>query len=167
MPLLEEEVDATAAFLPEELLYRRVSSSELTEGELDPSRLNSVSFSKDVEGAPSVLRGRFSTPSDAMHIDCCNGKDKSDCLVYYLAVADIPGPLESGDGKSFAFFPIQKPLARCGAHSVLASYYEGDPDRAYVSPSRKVRNNLRARLATTMLPITQTFDLATRKPIGR
>jgi len=165
LPLLENQVDTNSAFSDEELLYRRVSTSELTGGELDPSRLNSISFDKEIDGAPSVLRGRFSSPLDAIHVDCAGGKDKSDCLVYFMAVGEIPGPLRSGDGRDLVFPIVHRPLPRCGAHSVIGCCEEGNPEKTYVVPSRKVRNDLRAKLATRLLPITQIFDIATKKPI--
>jgi hypothetical protein len=165
LPLLESEVEIDAEFTRDELLFRRVQESELTGGELDPSRLNSISFSKEIEGAPSFLRSKFSTPYDTIHCDCCDGKDRSDWLVYYLSVEKIPGPLHSGDNRSFVFQPVHKPLPLCGAHSVLGCLEAGDTSGKYMVPSRKVLNDLRTKLATTLLPIRQIFNIETRLPL--
>ena len=165
MPLHKSEVEIGAEFAIDELLYRRVSDAELTNGELDPSRLNSISFSKDIDGAPSFLRSKFSVPHDAIHCDCSGGMDRSDWLVYYLQVGDIPGPLRSGDNRLFRFPPVHRPLPLCGAHSVLGCCEVGDTSNKYVKPSRPVRNDLRAKLATKLQPITQIFDIATKSPL--
>jgi hypothetical protein len=165
LPLTEKEVNTCAPFSSQELLYRRVSPSELTAGILDPSRMNSISFSKEVEGAPSLLRGLFSSPFDVLDKNCCDGKDKSGCLVYYIEVAHVPSGLPSGEGVLYAFYPMHNPLPSCGAHSVLACYIQADETQRYIAPSRKVRNDLRTKLANQLLPISQSFDLLSRKPL--
>jgi hypothetical protein len=164
--LPETEVDPNSEFSPDELLYRRVCASELTGGELVPSSLNSISFSNVLTGAPSVLRSRFCVPSDVLHPDCAGGRNLADWLIYFIAVDDLPTPLIAGDGREFSFFPKHMPEPRCGAHSVVACCLAGDEARVYVQPSRKVLNDLRAKLATRLLPITQRFDIATRQPLG-
>jgi hypothetical protein len=153
LPLLESEVDISIEFAPEEPLFRRVSANELTDGEIDPSSLNSVSFNKEISGAPSVLRGKFASPSDVLHVDCAGGKDVSSHLVYFILVRDVPDIIHSDDGKSFAFYPLHLPVANCGAHSVIASCLAGDKARVYAKPSRPVRNALRAKLATRLQPV--------------
>ncbi len=150
MPVGESDVDTSAAFTADELLYRRVAETELTGGEVDPSRLNSITFDKDVKGAPSVLRSRFAVPEDVLHSDCARGKDVSFYLVYSLRVDDLPAVLMSDDGKSFSAYPLHQPEPTCGAHSVIASCLAEDQSRAYVKLPRSARNDLRAKLAVRM-----------------
>lgn len=150
MPLLENEVDISVEFAPEEPLYRRALASELVDGELVVSSLESVSFGKEVSGAPSVLRGRFAKPIDALHADCAGGKDVSRHLVYFILVRDLPDVIQTPEGNAFEFYPLHKPEPTCGAHSVIASCLAGDPTRVYAKPSRTVRNDLRAKLAVRL-----------------
>ena len=153
MPLLESEVDISVEFRPEEPLYRRILASELTNGEIGPNSLNSVSFDKNVSGAPSVLRGAFARPIDALHSDCAGGKNVSNHLVFFILVRDLPSPIQTPEGNAFEFYPLHKPLPTCGAHSVIASCSAGDPARAYAKPSRPARNDLRAKLAVLLQPV--------------
>jgi len=150
LPSLESEVDISIQFTADEPLYRRIMESELTDGEIDPSRFNSVSFDKEVSGAPSVLRGMFATPLDALHPDCADGKDVSQHIVYFILVRNLPTVITSAEGKSFEFYPLHKPTPRCGAHSVIASCLFGDQSKVYAKPSRSVRNALRVKLATQL-----------------
>jgi hypothetical protein len=150
LPIGESDVDALAEFTADELLYRRVAEAELTGGEVDPSRLNSITFDKDVKGAPSVLRGLFAVPADVLHSDCAGGKDVSHYLVYSLRVDDLPAALKSDDGKCFSTYPLHQPERACGAHSVIASCLAEDQSRAYVKLPRSARNDLRTKLAVRM-----------------
>jgi hypothetical protein len=152
LPLLEREVDTSVEFAPAEPLYRRISAAELTGGEIDPSRFNSVSFDKSIEGAPSVLRGRFAEPRDVLHPHCADGRDVTHFLIYFIFVQDLPDVIKSDDGKEFAFFPSHRPEPTCGAHSVIACCIAGDPARGYSKPTRPVRNQLRAKLAAKLQP---------------
>jgi hypothetical protein len=151
LPLTNREVDVQLAFEGTELLYRRASPGEINSaGELDPSQLESISFSKYVEGAPSVLRGAFAVAADAIAPECAGGKNVSDCSVFEIEVRELPVALKSGDGREFNFFPTHHPLADCGAHSVISCHLAGDADKRYVVPTRPVRNALRSKLATKM-----------------
>jgi hypothetical protein len=154
LPLRADEVDAGLQFESSELLYRRVSKNGVNSlGELLPSELNTFSFDKDLDSAPSVLRSAFSKPVDALALDCANGKDVSDWRVFWIAVADLPTPLAAPDGRSFEFYPVHRPLPQCGAHSVIASCTAGDTARTYKAPPRSVRNDLRTKLAVRLKPV--------------
>jgi len=166
LPLRENEVDASEPFTREELLYRRVSPSEVAAGEVVPSSFNSVSFQKDLDGAPSVNRSRFSGPYDVIHTDCAGGRDVSSFLVYFIEVASLPGPLQSDTGQMFAFYPHHRPLPTCGAHSVIGSCLTGQPGE-YSRPPRPIRNAFRVQLAMRLLPISQVFEVASRNPSQR
>lgn len=167
-PLTDSQVDKAQPFEASELLYRRVYPSEVNSvGELDPSSLSSISFSKDIKGSPSVLRSAFATPDDAIASECADGKDVSACSVFYIEVGRLPGPLAAGDGKNISFHPVHHPLPTCGAHSVIASYNSGDANREYVMPSRVVRNALRAKLAILMKDVAMAASakLQTVSPV--
>lgn len=165
MPRKASEVDTNEPFTPDELLYRRIASSELnTKDELDPTRFNSISFGSTYEGAPSVNRSKFSQPQDVIHSDCAGQKDVSDWLIYFISVDSIPTNIESGDKRIFTFFPIHVPLETCGSHSVITSALADDEKRNFMKPSKAVVNDLRVKLATRLLPITQTFYVTTRQP---
>ena len=150
MPLRANEVDTTIPFTPDELLFRRVAPEELnSKGEVDPSRINAVSFRRDVEYAPSVMRSKFSQAPEVLEIECAE-RDTTGWLVYYVPVSSLPSGLISGDRKSFDFFPIHIPLEKCGAHSVIASCLSTDAARAYVKPSEAVAYTFKTRFATAL-----------------
>jgi hypothetical protein len=154
LPLRDSEVDSTRAFAADELLYRRVlSSEELEEGEIDPTRFNSLSFKKELDGAPSVLRSQFSTPADALHPDCAGSKNVSQQKVYSIRVDELPGIVKSQDGKEYSVYPLHRPMPTCGAHSVIGSCLAEDLTRTYAVPSQTARNDLRVKLAAKMRPV--------------
>src|SRR5580658_3023620 len=127
LPLSARSVDTSIPFSATEQLFRRVlPSEELTDGEIDLTRFNSVSFKKGVDGAPSVLRGRFSEPADALHRDCAGQKDVSNQFVYSISVGELPEEIHSDDGKHFSIYPLHLPEPTCGAHSVISSCRKGD-----------------------------------------
>jgi hypothetical protein len=151
LPLSESQVDTSVPFAADEQLYRRVlPSEELADGEIDPTRLNSVSFKKEVQSAPSVLRSRFASPQDALHKDCAGQKDVSSQLVYYVCVRDLPEEIASLDGKRFDVFPLHLPFPTCGAHSVISCCISGDHLRSYSRPSPSAYYDLRVKLAAKM-----------------
>jgi hypothetical protein len=151
LPLRDFEVDSTRAFAADELLYRRVlPSEELEEGEIDPTRFNSLSFKKELDGAPSVLRSQFASPQDALHPDCAGPKDVSQQRVYSIRVDELPGVIKSRDGKEYNVYPLHRPLPTCGAHSVIGSCMAGDLTKTYAVPSQTARNDLRVKLAAGM-----------------
>ncbi|WP_041597174.1 hypothetical protein [Granulicella tundricola] len=154
MPQSADQVDVDFPFASDELLYRRAFPGEINSmGELVPTQLNAFSFQKEVEGAPSFNRGKYSTAQDVIHQDCAGKADVSGCSVFQLEVANIPGPLKSGDGKNFSFYPVHKPMPSCGAHSVLASCLEGDSERTYAKPSYAVIKDLRAKICGVLKPV--------------
>jgi len=154
LPLSENEVDTSVPFAPEEELYRRVlPSEELADGEIDPTRLSSVSFKSDVQSSPSVLRSRYASPQDVLHKDCANQKDVSGQLIYFIAVNSLPRTIKSDDGREFEIFPLHLPFPTCGAHSVISCCRNGDPGRVYERPSQSARNDLRVKLAARMRKI--------------
>ena len=151
MPRSEKEVDASVPFAPDEELFRRVQrSEELADGEIDPTRFNSVSFKRDADGAPSVLRGHFSEPTDALRPDCAGQRDVSDHFVYMILVGDLPQEIRSAKGTSFSIFPLHRPEPTCGAHSVISSCRSDDESRTYAVPSKSARDRLRVLLAAKM-----------------
>jgi hypothetical protein len=153
MPLGIHEIDTTVPFTPPERLYRRISPLELDElGEITPDQFESISFKKEQESAPSVLRERFSVPADALHRDCADGKDFSSWRVFAITVGQLPTAVTSMDGRVFDFFPVHIPLQVCGAHSVISSCLASDTARKYICPPRNVRNDLRTKLAIGFRP---------------
>ena len=151
MPLRENEVDTSVPFSSEENLYRRVlPSEELRDGEIDPTRLTSVSFEKGVEGAPSVLRGRYAEAEDVLHKDCAGQKDVSEQFIYFIPVGSLPDVINSGDGSVYKVFPLHFTRPTCGAHSVISCCVAGDETRTYRRPSHSARYDLRVKLATSM-----------------
>lgn len=157
MPSRDCEVDPSRAFLADELLYRRVPpTEEIEEGEIDPTRFNSISFSGGLDGAPSVLRSGFATPLDALHPDCAGGKDVSQQRVYFIRVDDLPQIIVSKDGKQYGVYPSHRPQPTCGAHSVIGTCMAGDSNRTFTIPSKTARNDLRVKLAVRMKPVAAT-----------
>jgi hypothetical protein len=155
LPLKASEVDVDSPFTPDELLYRRIGPAELnSKGELDPTRIESISFRKNVESAPSVMRSRFSEPEDVLHILCAQ-RDTAGWIVYFVLVDRLPTAMLSGDGRSFDFFAKHVPLENCGAHSVVASALSNDPTRAYAKPSQGVINDFKTKFATALRPVPQ------------
>jgi hypothetical protein len=165
LPLPENEVDNSTPFTPAEPLFRRVlPSEELSDGEIDPTRLNSVSFKKEIQSAPSVLRGLYASPEDALHKDCANQKDVTGQFVYYVGVGDLPDEIKSDDGKMFNVFPLHFPVPTCGAHSVISCCRKGDGTRAYEMPSPSARYDLRVKLAAKLQKIRFAAATATQGP---
>lgn len=164
MPLSKAEVEERA-FDGNEPLFRRFSPKELnSRGEVVPSSLNSMSWSKELNGAPSVLRGAFADAGDALSSDCAGGRDVSSYLAFQIVVADLPTSLAAGGDASFDFFPVHQPLETCGAHSVVASCTAGDAKRMFCAPPKLVRNAFRVKLATRFRPSTQV-DTSSESPI--
>jgi hypothetical protein len=158
LPLKASEVDANSPFAPDEFLFRRVGPEELnTKGEVDPTRIEAISFNKNVESAPSVMRSRYSGPDDVLHVLCAE-RDTAGWLVYFLRVDQLPDGLKTGDGRSFDFFPKHVPLENCGAHSVVASALSADASRVYVKPSQQVINAFKTRFATALRPAVAQPD---------
>lgn len=154
MPLRADEVDIGLQFEPTELLYRRVSKDGVNSaGEFLPSELNTISFNKHIDSAPSVLRSAYSKPLDVIASDCAGEKDVSAWRVFAIAVDDLPTPVVAQDGRSFDFYPVHRPLPRCGAHSVISCCITGDKTRIYVVPPRSIKNALRTKLATSLKPV--------------
>lgn len=155
MPLRADQIDVECPFEATELLYRRVSKDGLNSAsELLPSELSTFSFNKNIDSAPSVLRSAFCEPTDALALECSEGKDVSNWLVFAIAVGELPTPLEAGDGRFFETYPVHRPLPLCGAHSVIASSVVGGNTRVYSPPPRSVKNALRTKLATRFKPVT-------------
>jgi hypothetical protein len=153
LPLRDSEVDSSRAFQADELLFRRVlPSEELEEGEIDPTRFNSISFKKELDGAPSVLRSQFASPEDALHPGCAGNKDVSQQKVYFIRVDELPIAIKSQDGKEFNVYPLHRPLPTCGAHSVIGCCISGDSTKTYTVPSQTAKNDLRVKLAAKMRP---------------
>ena len=153
MPRLASEVDVSVPFSPSEFLYRRAFPFELnSKGELVPTQLESFSFSKEVEGAPSFLRGEYAKPRDVIHQDCAGKTDVSSCSVLRMMVSELPGLLLAGDGKRYSFWPVHKPLPKCGAHCVIGSHLFGDLGRTYVKPSAAVVSQLRVEICRGLKP---------------
>jgi hypothetical protein len=119
--------------------------------ELLPSELETFSFDKEIEGAPSVNRGMFSSPEDVLHVDCA-GKPLQGWFVYCVTVGSLPQSLAAGDGKLFDFKPVHRPKTLCGAHSVISSYLKADVEQTYRMPTRPVKNALRAKLVSILSP---------------
>jgi hypothetical protein len=159
LPLAANQVDSELPFRPEELLYRRLSKSELGPmGEVDPSRIEAIGFKAEVQTAPSVMRSAFSKPRDVLHFLCAR-RDTSDWLVYSIPVLRLPSNLLAGDGRLFRFFPVHLPEPKCGAHSVIASCIHSDPTNTYVRPSSKVVWEFKVQFALGLSPVSVQEDI--------
>jgi hypothetical protein len=152
LPVAAVEVDIGKPFSDDELLFRRAFPLELNSmGELVPIQLESFSFSKDVGGAPSFLRGAYAVPRDVIHRDCAAGKDVSGCFVFNIMVSELPGAIATGDGKRhYSFWPVPAPIEMCGAHCVIGSHLHGDPTRIYSKPSSAVVAEFRVRICAVL-----------------
>jgi hypothetical protein len=153
LPLAASQVDITRPFTANELLYRRVSKEEIgPNGEVDPSRIQSISFKADVQTAPSVMRSAFSEPHDVLHF-LCAGRDTSGWSVYSATVGSLPQGLKAGDGREFRFFPAHLPEEKCGAHSVVACCRQSDISRTYEKPTKTVIWEFKVKFATSLLSV--------------
>lgn len=152
LPVTAVEVDVLKPFSDGELLFRRALPIELnSRGELVPIQLESFSFSKNVEGAPSFLRGAYAVPGDAIHRACAADKDVSHCFVFQMFVSELPGQIVTGDGKRrYLFWPVADPIELCGAHCVIGSHLHDDPTRTYSKPSNAVVNEIRVRVCAAL-----------------
>jgi hypothetical protein len=167
LPLRADQVSTTTPFTDGELLYRRVSPDELnSKGEVDPSRINAISFNKEVQSAPSVNRSEFSTPEDVLDQLCSNGKDVSFWFVFFVRVDGLPKGIIAGDGRIFNFLPCHVPLHDCGAHSVIKSCLATDSNNAYTKPTQAVINDFKVKFATKLMRIEQLFDISTKEKSG-
>jgi hypothetical protein len=146
---------ANQVFSPDEKLYRRIHPSEVNSmGEVIPARIQTVvAFKSTVEGAPSVNRALYSTPADVVHPDCCDGRDRSDCLVYAISVKDLPGVLHCQDGRDFTFIPHHHPLETCFAHSVIKSVDSADVAQGYGQLPKSLREPFRVQFASLLKPV--------------
>ncbi len=155
MPQHTDGRSADQVFSPEEKLYRRIHPEELNSlGEVIPARIQTVvGFKSTIEGAPSVNRGLYSTPSDVLHPDCCDGRDRSDCTVYAIRVKNLPGVLHCQDGRDFAFVPHHQPLETCFAHAVVKSIDTADLARGYTQLPKSLRETFRVRFAFQLKPV--------------
>lgn len=155
MPQHTDGRSANQSFPPDEKLYRRIHPIEINSmGEVIPARIQTVSFKSSVEGAPSVNRALYSTPADVLHPDCCDGRDRSDYLVYAISVKDLPGVLHCQDGRDFAFIPHHHPLETCFAHSVVKSVDVADGAQVYRQLPKSLREQFRVRFASLLEPVT-------------
>jgi hypothetical protein len=153
LPLAADQVDVTVPFRPEELLYRRVSTSELGPGgEIYPSRIEAVTFKAQVQTAPSVMRSAFSLPRDVLHFSCAR-RDTTDWSVFSILVNALPMNLMAGDGRAFRFFPVHIPEPDCGAHSVIGCCIQSDLTNTYVKPSSKVIWEFKVKFALALSPV--------------
>jgi hypothetical protein len=154
LPQHTEGRSAHQVFSPDEKLYRRIHPSEVNSmGEVIPARIQTVAFKPTVDGAPSVNRALYSTPEDVLHPDCCDGRDRSDCLVYAISVKDLPRVLHCQDGRDFAFIPCHQPLETCFAHSVIKSVESADVAQGYRQLPKSLREQFRVRFASLLKPV--------------
>jgi len=152
LPLAASEVDVNKQFSLTEFLYRRAFPFELnSKGELVPTQLESFSFAKEVEGAPSFLRGAYANANDVVHQECAGNKDVSACSVFQMMVSELPGSIVTGDGKrQYSLWPVHKPLILCGAPCVIGSHLHDDPEKAYAKPSHAVVTELKVQICTAL-----------------
>ena len=161
LPLRANQVNTMQPFDDDELLYRRISPDELnSKGEVDPSRIQVTSFTKEINSAPSANRSAFSNPEDVLSLPCA-GKDVSSWTIFFIEVRSLPKGLLDGNGRAFDFFPHHAPLENCGAHSVIASCVAVNPT-VYVRPTRPVINDFKTKFAVSLTRIDQAFDITTR-----
>jgi hypothetical protein len=124
-----------------ELLYRRYKTEHFQNQQLLPAAFK---FPRQ-----SFNREKYSTPEDALHPDCCDGRKLEGWGVLECSSTNLPTPIDGPDGKRFQFEPIHKPLECCYAHTELwCKAAEGE----FVDlPSPKVKETFRVRLAQRMM----------------
>jgi hypothetical protein len=124
----------------DELLYRRYIKAHFPYGRLLPA---AFSFPR-----PSFNRGKYSVPQDVLHSDCCEGRALDGWGVLQCAVTELPTPVDGADGRRFFFSPMHQPRECCYAHSEVWCTEEGNITD---TPSKKVREEFRVRLAQKMI----------------
>jgi len=127
-------------FADGELLYRRYRVEHFPNQQLLPAAFK---FPRQ-----SFNRGKYSTPEDVLHPDCCDGKKLQDGWgVLECSSTNLPTPIDGQDGRTFRFEPIHRPLECCYAHTEVCCRAGGE----FVDqPSRKVKEAFRVRLALRM-----------------
>ena len=143
---------AYQTFGADELLYRRVKTFYVHDGQIDPVAL---SFKRPL----STLRSAEATPEDALHPDCAGGKAVLQQIAISFPVSVLPPVIEDDAGKEFVVFLNHKPEPTCFAHTDLwcldASTAVDQSDEisdltaeeVYREPPPKVRNRLRSLIA--------------------
>lgn len=134
---------AETTFLGSELLYRRYLRSHLEDGELDPSAIR-------FHEPPSVLRGRFSVPEDAIHSDCAEGKPVSGFGVLAMPARSVQCREIAKNGTDYEFIPVHKPLPSCYSHAEIHCQLGQDPSGQHIEPPKEVRRAFRLRIAQAL-----------------
>jgi hypothetical protein len=140
-PIHQDGQSAVDTFDPDEFLYRRYSVVHFVDGHVLPQ---AISFPK-----PSFNRSRFSRPEDALHIDCCGGKQLSPGWgVLESRAANLRVSAELGDRRRFTMYPKHVPLPTCYAHSELWCASPLDSEDA--KPSSSAKEKLRILLSRAL-----------------
>ena len=130
-------------FEDDEYLFRRYISSHFHEGELDPSAIR-------FDEPPSFLRSGFSTPADALHVDCAEGQVVTAFGVLAMQANAASGQESTEDGNTFTFLPSHQPLPSCYAHSEIHCLRAGDPNYQHTEPPKRIRKAFRLRIARAL-----------------
>lgn len=121
LPIEANDRDIDPHFDPQESIYRRVPSTFIHGKEVLPHAFDWP--------APSVLRSKYSDPSHALHINCCDNRPLHGMWgVIKIALSEIPTPVETGDKKLLHFLVVHKPEEKCYAHSEIKCRKDGDPE---------------------------------------
>ena len=130
-------------FVAAEHLFRRYRKEHLINGK--PVPLSIFPLDEPV----STNRSKFSEPQDVLEPDCCDGSERSGCVVLDINVSDIPEMLstEDGTGRVFRFVVVHRPRNLCYPHTVIHCNENGDPEESHQEPPKHLRNKFRAELA--------------------
>ena len=124
-----------------ERLYRRYRAEHFQNQRLLPSAFQ---FPRQ-----SFNRGKYSSPEDVLHRDCCDGKLlPSGWGVLECLSNNLPTPIEGQDGRTFQFEAIHQPLECCYAHTEVWCKAAGG--EIVDAPSPKVKEIFRVKLAQRM-----------------
>lgn len=138
------DLAADQAFDNTERLYHRVPPDRPgPSGEIVPSDIR-CEYKKELKKCPSVVRGRYATPEDALHPDCAKGRDVSKFLLFYLVTGELPKGVEAGNGQLYDFYPHHDPEPTCYAHTLISCKRRESAEGEYDPPSTQVRNKLKS-----------------------
>jgi len=125
----------------DEHLYRRIPRKWTFSGRVVPPLMIPLKL------GVSVNRSKYSEPQDVLERECCDGNDRTDCVVLDIYVRDIPREITSADGRVYRFSPVHRPRETCYAHSEVWSVEVSDRSGEHVEPPKNVRDQFRALLA--------------------
>ena len=135
-------------FDDQENLYRRIPNNACVNGILSP-----IALKFDDDSGQSFNRSRYSIPSDVLEPECCDGKQIIQHDVYSMKASCLPFKIPASGEPAYAFQMKHVPKPTCYAHSELWCNQGGRIEAAYECPPKRVKIELRIKLALCLKPL--------------